>query len=404
MQRKILHVDVNNAYLSWTALYMLEQGENIDIRKIPSIIGGNEARRAGIVLAKSDIAKKYGIITGETIYKARLKCPNLKVYSGNFEIYNQYSDKLYRLLSEYTNQIERFSIDECFLDMTNFLLNNNIIDKAKEISNRIKNELGFTVNIGIGNNKLLSKMASDFLKPNKVHTLFENEIKTKMWILPVKELFMIGEKTLPKLYNIGIKTIGDLAKSDSKYIISRFGKFGKNIWGYANGIDDSIVNCKTRTPKCISNSITLPRDISTIEELNKILLSLTEQIAFRLRKANLIANVVSVQLRTKDFKDFSHQKRLDIATCNTKEIYIKCKELLYEMYDNEFIRLVGMRVGNLVDKEEIQLSFFNSDKKLERLDIVLDNIKNKYGYHKITRAGEMIVEKMIGMKPSRHNF
>ena len=180
MERKIMHIDVNNAFLSWYAVWRLKNGETEDIREIPSIIGGDETKRAGIVLAKSNLAKQFGIVTGETIYQARKKYPNIKIYEGDYKVYREYSNKLYNLLLEYTDKIERFSIDECFLDMTGYLMNNTLEEKANEIQRRINEELEFTVNIGLSSNKLLAKMASDFEKPNKIHTLYPNEIKSKM--------------------------------------------------------------------------------------------------------------------------------------------------------------------------------------------------------------------------------
>lgn len=181
------------------------------------------------------IAKRYGIKTGETIYQARKKCPGLKVYLGcDYKIYKEYSNRLYRILLEYTDKIERYSIDECFMDMTEYLMKDTLINKANELSKRIKNELGFTVNIGVAHNKLLAKMASDFEKPDKVHTLFEDELEKKMWCLPVSELFMLGRKTVPKLEHMGIKTIGDLAKFDKEKLAKTFGKHGVLMWEYAN--------------------------------------------------------------------------------------------------------------------------------------------------------------------------
>ncbi|MCI9366093.1 MAG: DNA polymerase IV [Clostridia bacterium] len=232
MERQILHIDVNNAFLSWTAIEMLKNGSNIDIREIPAVIGGDEAKRSGIVLAKSMLAKKCGVRTAETIYSAKKKCPNLKIFpSCGYRIYKDYSNKLYNMLLEYTDQIERFSIDECFLDMTGYLMNSTLLEKAYEISKRVREELGFTVNIGVSHNKLLAKMASDFEKPDKVHTLFENEIEKKMWELPVSELFMLGKKTVPKLNNMHIYKIGDLAQYDENEIIKKFGKHRKNDVG-----------------------------------------------------------------------------------------------------------------------------------------------------------------------------
>lgn len=404
MEKQILHVDVNNAFLSWTAVYMLKNGYPLDIRTIPSIIGGDEEKRSGIVLAKSPIAKKLGIVTGEPIYFARKKCNKLEVFPSNFKIFNKYSNDLYNLLLEYTDKIERFSIDECFLDLTGYLQNRKLIDIAYEINKRVEKELKFTVNVGVSSNKLLAKMASDFEKPNKVHTLYEYEIEDKMWTLPVSELFMIGRKTVPKLYNLGIKTIGDLAKTNKEFLSKRFGKFGIMIWNYANGIDDSEVKNTKEDPKSIGNSVTLPKDIKSIDEIQKIVVALCEQVSFRLRKYNLIANTVNVQLRTKDFVDYSHQKQLKYATSSTKQILETAKEVLLEMYKNEPIRLVGVRVDNLENKDEIQLSFFSQEEveeKQDKLDTVLDNLKNKYGYNFITRAGELEIKNIIKGKDEK---
>lgn len=403
MERQILHVDVNNAFLSWTAVDMLKNGYPVDIRTIPAIIGGDEERRSGIVLAKSPIAKKFGIVTGEPIYFARKKCNKLEVFPGNFEVFNKASNDLYKLLSEYTDKIERFSIDECFLDLTGYLRNKKLIDIAYEINGRVERELGFTVNVGVSSNKLLAKMASDFEKPNKVHTLFEYEIEDKMWNLPVSELFMIGKKTVPKLFNLGIKTIGDLAKADKEFIIKRFGKFGLMMWNYANGIDEQEVVSTPEEPKSIGNSVTLPADVTDTEEISKIILALCEQVSFRLRKHNLITNTVNVQLRTKDFVDYSHQKQLKSATSSTKEILETAKEVFKEMYKSEPIRLVGVRVDNLENKDEVQISFFTqeNDEKQEKIDNVLDNLKNKYGYNMVTRAGKLDVENIVKGKEKK---
>lgn len=392
MEKQILHVDVNNAFLSWKAVEMLKNGSEIDIREIPAIIGGDETKRSGIVLAKSMKAKECGIKTADTIYQARMKCPNIKIYSSDFKVYKKYSNELYNLLLEYTDKIERFSIDECFLDMTEYLMKDTLLNKAKEISKRVKEELGFTVNVGVAHNKLLAKMASDFTKPDKIHTLFEEEIPKKMWPLPVSELFMIGKRTVPKLYNMQIRTIGDLAKIDEKILTKKFGKHGKMMWEYANGIDNSVVEYKEEKPKCVGNSITLPENINEIGKLEEILLALAEQVGYRLRKYDLLANTVRVQLRTKNFEDTSHQSKLLEATSSTKEIYQKSKELLNQMfYKTMSIRLIGLSVDNLTEKNSTQISLFDEKKfdKQDKIDKVVDELKNKYGYNTITRAGKM---------------
>ena len=399
MEHFILHVDVNNAFLSWEAVERLKNGEKVDIREIPSVIGGDESQRHGIVLAKSPVAKQFGIKTGEPLYFARKKCPDVKVFEANFAIYKKYSRAMIEIFKRHTNQIEQFSIDECFLDLTGFLLpNEQLIERAYKISKQIKKELGFTVNIGVSSNKLLAKMASDFEKPDKIHTLYPKEIPNKMWPLPISDLFMVGRNSIPKLEKMGIKTIGDLAKKEEKEIIKKFGKYGKIIWEYANGIDNSPVEENHAKPKGIGNSITLPQDVSNIEKLEEVLLSLTEQVAFRLRKQKMIANVVNVQLKTNEFLSISHQKRMVEATDSTKVIYSEAKKLLHELYNktpNKQIRLVGIRVDNLIETNQIQLSIFNmidnnkNKEKQEKLDLVIDNIKNRYGYTKITRAGNL---------------
>lgn len=400
MKRQILHVDVNNAFLSWTAVEKLKKGEKLDIRTIPAVIGGEEASRHGIVLAKSMPAKQFGIQTGEPLFLARKKCPQIRVFSSDFKIYRFYSNLLYQLLLEYTDQIERFSIDECFLDMTFYLRNRTIYEIAQEIRTRIEQELGFTVNIGIAENKLLAKMASDFEKPDKIHTLWKEEIPTKMWNLPVLELFMVGKKTLPKLEKMRINTIGELASYPLEKLVKEFGKFGKTVWEYANGIDDSQVCFEQEKPKGIGNSITLSEDIGQEEKLCQILLSLCDQVAFRLRKEELVAEVVNVQIKTKTFQVFSHQRKIETPTDSTKEIYKVAKELLKQVQKGRLIRLLGVRVDHLSDKAQKQLSLFdktNSDKQ-EKLDLTLDKLKEKYGSGFITRGGKMQIDSKIQYK------
>ena len=404
MERQILHVDVNNAFLSWTAIDRLKRGETLDIRTIPAVIGGDESMRHGVVLAKSMKAKEFGIKTGEPILWARKKCPYIRVFKGDYDSYKKHSDELYKILQEYTDKIERFSIDECFMDMTLFLRpNEKLIDKAYEINKRVREELGFTVNIGVANNKLLAKMASDFTKPDRVHTLFKEEIPKKMWILPVSELFMVGSKTIPKLEQIGIKTIGDLASYDLKILIKKFGKHGKMMWEYANGIDESEVVYEYEMPKNIGNSITLPQDVYNINRLNEVLLALSEQVAYRLRKYELKAGVVSVQIKTKDFISYSRQKTLSQPTNLTKEIYEECRKLLSQLHQSRAVRLIGIQTSKLVEKDEIQMSLFDkqTDKKQEKIENVMDKLKNKYGYEMITRAGKMKVKNMLNIRAEK---
>ena len=395
MPRRILHIDVNNAFLSWSAVYMLKHCSKVDIRTIPSVIGGDENKRSGIVLAKSPVAKKFGIVTGEPIYFAKKKCNNLQIFKGDFNIYREYSKSFYNILIQYSDKVERFSIDECFVDMTDVMKDKDIVKIAYEIKDRIYKELGFTVNVGVASNKLLAKMASDFEKPNKVHTIFDSEIQSKMWPLNIADLYGIGKMTIPKLLKMNIKTIGDLAQSDKKYIIRKFGKYGNMIWDHANGIDNSPVEERNQPPKSIGNQETLPRDLYTKEEIEKVLAQIAEEVTFRLRKYNLLGTVISVNLRTNKFEDYSHQKKLLNPTSNTKEVIIAAKEVLKEMELKGPIRQVGLKLDKLTSSEEYQISLFDNDSnnishnKLDKLDRTLDELKEKYGYTKITRGSSL---------------
>ncbi len=388
MNRYIMHIDVNNAFLSWTAVEFLKNGLKEDIRLIPAVIGGDEATRHGVVLAKSNIAKQYGIKTGETIYQAKKKCPQIRVFPTKHHLYEQYSNRLYNLLLTYTNKIERFSIDECFIECSDFIKSRkDFLKLANEISNKIKTELLFTVNIGLSDNKILAKMASDFEKPDKIHTLYKEEIQEKIWHFPIEELFMVGKKSADKLRSIGITKIGELAASNPKMIAKRFGKFGTMIWENANGINNDEVIYEEETPKSIGNSITLSRDYTDINELNKIVLSLSEKVGYRIRKYGLKASTVGIQIKTNEFLKYSHQKTLNKPTSNTQEIYNIAKELLENLYKNQPIRLVGVKLDNLTNKEFNQISMFEEPIKKEKnskLDNVIDNIKDKYGYNSIT--------------------
>ena len=383
-----MHIDVNNAFLSWTAVEFLKNGSKEDIRLIPAVIGGDEATRHGVVLAKSNIAKQFGIKTGETIFSAKQKCPQIRVFPCRHEMYKKYSNSLYNLLLTYTNKIERFSIDECFIDFSDIIKSKyDFFNLAVEISNRVKKELLFTVNIGLSENKILAKMASDFEKPDKIHTLYKEEIKEKMWILPIEDLFMVGRKSSSKLRSMGITNIGDLAHTSNKILIKKFGKFGNTIWNNANGINNDEVIYEESIPKSIGNSVTLPTDYNDKEKIQKVLLELSEKVGHRIRKYNLVAKTICIQLKTNKFLKYSHQKTLDISTNNTKEIYNISKELLDKIYNNEPIRLIGIKLDNLEDIHYNQMSIFDHESKRERnekIDKTIDKIRNKYGYNSIT--------------------
>lgn len=392
MERKFLHIDVNNAFLSWTAVARLEAGEKVDLRTIPSVVGGDEAKRHGIVVAKSNIAKKFGIQTAEPLYMARRKCPSVVVVPADHKYYRECSDKLYNLFLEYTEKVERFSIDECFLDLTEYLKpDEDLIKVGIQIKERVKRQFGFTVNVGVSDDKILAKIASDFEKPDKIHTLFKTEIREKLWPLPVSEMFLVGKKSIPKLNRMGVRTVGELANTDKAVLIKNFGKYGYTIWKYANGESGEEVNYLPEKPKGIGNSITLPYDVASIDELEATLVELVEKVAYRLRKEDMLATVVNVQLKNNNFKNYSHQKKLLSKTDSTNDILKVAKELLRELFVGEPIRLIGVRVDGLVEKEEFQLSIFDikEDSKNKKLDNAIDQLKEKFGYDILTRASEL---------------
>ncbi|MGL4772954.1 MAG: DNA polymerase Y family protein [Clostridium sp.] len=386
-ERIIFHIDVNSAYLSWTAVSMLQQGFKKDIREIPSVVGGDPVTRHGIVLAKSIPAKKFKIETGETLYSAIGKCKDLEIYPPNYELFMECSNAMVEIFKEYTPCIQRYSVDECFLDVSHF--GEKALYYANEIRERIEEELGFTVNIGISTNKLLAKMASDFLKPNKIHTLYENEIKKKMWSLPVEDLFMVGRATAPKLHKLNIFTIGDLAKYDLNILKNKFKSFGVVLHNYANGIDDSEVREKNQIEvKGIGNSTTTAYDVDNVDEAYKILLSLTENAASRLRNIGCICGLVAVTIKTNDFYKYSHQRKLETSTDCTNALYEGIKMAFNECYKGQEIRHLGVRLTNLSSNEFYQGSLFEKKdiEKLRALDGAIDKIRGKYGKNAVIRS------------------
>lgn len=389
--RIVFHVDVNSAFLSWTAVERLRKGEKVDIRKIPSIIGGDEAARHGVVLAKSMPAKQYGIITGESLYSARKKCPKALIFSPSFNVYKESSERLMNLLKEYTPIIEQYSIDKCFMDLTFNIGKMTSLELAQIIRNRIKRELGFTVNIGISTNKLLAKMASELEKPDKINTLYKEEIKAKLWPLPVDELFMVGKSGKEKLNKLFIHNIGELANFDVDILVSKFKSYGKLVWQYANGIDNSTVNNCEEGVKIISNSTTLSSDITELEEIKKVIIELCENVSSRLRKSGRCCTAISVSIRTNNFKNYSHQKKLKNPTNCTNNIIETSNSLFSEMWRREPIRLLGVQLSGLCDSEVKQISLFdnNSDEKNIALDKAMDLIRQKYGDSAIKRLSTL---------------
>ena len=400
MKRIIMHIDVNNAFLSWTAVLYLKQGMKIDIRNTYAVIGGDEKARHGIVLAKSMPAKKRGVVTAETLFSAKKKCPNLKVYPPNYNFYKKMSDSMLNLIRKYSPDIEQMSIDECFLDYTPVKhLYGDEVEFAYKLKKEIYDTLGFTVNVGIGNNKLCAKMASDFSKPYKVHTLFDYEVEKKMWPLKVDDLFGIGKKTAIKLHNLNINTIYDLAHTDRNYLYKYFKNQASDMIDAANGKGSDMVVSEESVPKGIGNETTLNHNISNREELEPYLLALSENVAIRLRKQKKYASVVVVTLKDKFFKRMSHQKKLVNATNLTEEIYKTACEILGEMNVEDGIRLIGVRLDKLSDTSLHQVSLFEDLKVREdgnSLEKTVDELKEKYGFKIIKKAS--LIDNNVGKK------
>ena len=395
----IFHIDVNSAYLSWTAVEQLKNGAEVDLRTIPSIIGGDQKSRHGVVLAKSVPAKKYGIRTGEPVANAFRKCPNLVTAPPDHKLYHQYSERLMVFLRSYTDQIEQVSVDECYMDFTEIAGNySSPVEGAMEIKNEVYRRFGFTVNVGISSNKLLAKMASDFEKPNKVHTLFPEEIQVKMWPLPVRELFMAGRSSVETLNKLEIHTIGDLANTDPAILELHLKSHGRKLWEFANGMDESRVEKEKAEAKGIGNSVTLPKDVETEEEAGRILNELAESVSRRLRNAGQKAGMLSVEIKYHTFTSVSHQKQVEQAINQKKDIYMAAMQLFRELWNGEPIRLLGIRSSKLVEESEPrQLSIFDipvkseeeirREKKIARLDAALDKVRKKYG-KEIVKKGQ----------------
>jgi len=382
----IMHIDVNSAFLSWTAAYEKQLGINRDLREVPSVIGGNEKNRHGIVLAKSVPAKKFNIQTGESLFEARRKCPNLLIIPPNYKVYTRASKVLREFLRTFTPEVETFSIDECFIRFMDINREQAII-LAHEIKDKIQQIFGYTVNIGISENKLLAKQAGDFEKPNKCHTLFPDEIKEKLWVLQVEDLFMVGRRTKPKLNKLGIYTIGDLANADYKLISSMLKSHGRLIYNYAWGIDSSVF--KTKDPiKSVGNSSTIKFDVEDKDTAHIILLSLTEMTAWRLREAEMTCKVISVSIKDKDFGYLSRQKKLLYFTDCTRDIYKNICNLFDEVWDKKPIRQLGVSVSDLEYSNIKQINIFQDEisAKNEILDKTVDKIRMKYGDEAIMRG------------------
>ena len=395
MQEKVIfHVDANSAFLSWTAAYRVKVlGESLDLREVPSVIAGDKASRHSIILAKSTPAKKYGIQTGEPLFQALEKCPDLIVAPPDYSLYVEASRHFVQMLRQFSPMVQQYSIDEAWVDMTG---TQRIFGSprlaAEKMRQRIWDELGFTVNVGISSNKLLAKMAGDFEKPNKVHTLYPEEIESKMWPLPVRDLFLVGSATEKKLKGLGIYTIGDLAKTELSVLKKRLGKHGETIWHFANGRNAELVTPEPEENKGYGNSTTTPEDVVSYAQAHQVILSLCETVAMRMRQDGKCGRCVSIHLRTNEFHHFSHQTLLHGATNITSELFEAACQIFDEVWDGQTpLRQLGVQITRLSTEPYQQYDLFSGmspvqyEKKL-RLDETVDSLRDKYGEDIIRRA------------------
>ncbi len=413
-QRYIFHIDVNSAFLSWSAAYRINVlGEKLDLRTVPSIVGGDQASRHGIVLAKSTPAKQYDINTGEAIVSAQKKCPDLIIVPPDYHLYVAASKSLMELLNKYSDHVTQYSIDEAWAEFDGYEgLYGGIVSFANDLREEIKHKLGFTVNIGISYNRLLSKMAGDFKKPDMVHTLFPEEIPAKMWPLSVSKLFFVGRSTQVKLHNLGIHTIGELAKADLEVLKDHLKTHGEIIWNYANGNDLVPYACKSADAKGYGNSVTAPADVTDINTAKELLLSLCETVSLRIRKDHVKVSCIAVSITSNEFEHYIHQAQLLSATDITEEIYRTACRVLTELWifgsaRDTAIRQLGVHTSKVSNGDYRQLNLFDlgmyeiegiqdcemlpdqyllNAEKLSSWNHTVDDIRQKYGEDSLIRA------------------
>ena len=390
MERIVLHIDVNSAFLSWSAVKLLKEGSRQDIRNEISVVAGREATRNGIIVASSIPAKKKGIKAPMNLRDARKIYRDIIVVHPDYYYYSERSKELFDYIRSLFQEVEQFSIDECFVEYTpNKRMYGDEVKFVYKLKDTIKKKYGFTVNIGIGNNKLLAKMASDFEKPDKVHTLYTSEIKEKMWPLDISNLFMAGKSSCARLRRMGINTIGELANYDQNKLHYHMKSMGTMLYEYANGIDDSKVEYEYRERKGIGFSRTLGEDTEDKKILFEYLNGFSKDISDYLKRKNKYAGVITVTIRYKDFKTYNHQIKLKNNINDKESIYKYSKELFNKLWNYEPVRLIGLRVTDLSSNNDIQLSLFEENEKViknKEIDELLDSINDKLGKDTVYKA------------------
>ncbi len=388
MERTILHSDINCCYAA------IEHLHHPELAGKPLAVGGDPEARHGIVLTADYHCKKYGVKTGMALWQAKQLCPEIIFVPPRMDLYLRFSKMAHEIYGEYTDQQEAFGIDESWLDVTDSVsLKGDGEQIAREISNRMKRELGITVSIGVSFNKIYAKLGSDYKKPDAVTTMYRSEFRDKAWGLPVSDLLYVGKRTGPKLQKLGIKTIGDLAQTDEKILNSLLGKMGNILWAFANGYDDSPVRCDdAHAPvKSIGNSTTTPRDLTQDTDVKIVLTILAESVAARLRENGFRCRVVEISIRDRDLFSFSRQRKLSYATNVTKEIAEEAFRLFREHYGwDKPVRSVGVRGADLVnDNYWEQLDLFSTAEYREKqmkADNAIDDIRRRFGFFSVQRG------------------
>ena len=394
--RVILHSDINACYAA------IEHLHRPELNGKPLAVGGDPEARHGIVLTADYIAKKYGVKTGMALWQAKQVCPELNIVSPRMDLYLRFSRMAHEIYGEYTDLQEPYGVDESWLDVTaSSSLKGDGYKIAKEISNRMKSELGISVSIGVSFNKIFAKLGSDYKKPDAITTMYEDEFKSKAWALPVSDLLYVGRSTNQKLARFGIKTIGDLARTDEHLLMSQLGKMGGILWAFANGYDDSPVKMEHTHAaiKSIGNSTTTPRDLENDEDVKIVLYILAESVAARLRDNGFKCRVVEISVRDNELYSFTRQHKIDHATNITGEIATEAYRIFKENYDwRKPIRSVGVRGADLVnDNYWEQIDMFSSVEQREKqmkLDDAVDTIRRRFGFYSVQR-GLMYRDKIL---------
>lgn len=403
--RKILHSDCNSFYASVECLYRPE------IRDKPVAVGGDPKNRHGVILTKNNLAKKFGIQTGQTIWKAKQLCPELIVVPPNFPLYTRFSRMTREIYLDYTSRVEPFGLDEAWLDVTGSVSDSDSgMSIAKKINKRIKNELGITVSIGVSYNKVFAKLGSDYKKPDAITQISKENFKNIVWNLPASDMLYVGKATKAKLASLGIYTIGELANTPLSLLKNHFGKCGEILYTFANGYDNSPVKeyDEAADVKSIGNSTTSPKDLTNVQDVNIVMSVLCDSVARRMRETGVKGRTLSISVRDCDLYSFTRQCKLNYYTNITGEITKAAMSLFVKSYSwSHPIRSIGISMSDFA-KEDVpeQINIFsdpNKNIKLEKLDTAVDKLKKRFGTFAVCPAVMLIDKQLSGFDPIKEH-